>query len=86
MLKQVVRSKCKKSCSNLEYLGEVVSNVPSESEYENWNTYRLRCKLTNPDFVSKVFEEYLVYDAFGIIGSVGGTLGRYLQWLLKYFT
>ena len=59
----------------LEYFGDVVVNVPYESEYENWNIYLLTLKLTNQDFLCKVFEEYLIYDAIGIIGSVGGTLG-----------
>ena len=57
------------------YPGDVVVNVPFKSEYENWNIYLLTLKLTNQDFLCKVFEEYLLYDAIGIIGSVGGTLG-----------
>ena len=75
MMKQEFESKCTKSCSNIEYLGDVVVNVPFKSEYENWNIYLLTLKLTNQDFLCKVFEEYLLYDAIGIIGSVGGTLG-----------
>ena len=75
ILKQEFGSKCTKSCLNLEYFGDVVVNVPYKSEYENWNRYWLILKLTNQDLLCKVFEEYLIYDAFGIIGSVGGTLG-----------
>ena len=78
MLKQEFGSNCTKSCSYLEYVGDVVLNVPYKSEYENWNIYWLQCKLTNQDFLSKVFEEYLIYDAIGIIGSVGGTLGIFI--------
>ena len=81
MLKQEVGFNCKKSCTNLEYLGEVVLNIPyqSDSEHENWNIYWLECKLTNQDFVAKVWEEYLIYDIIGMMGSVGGTLGRYFH-------
>ena len=32
--------------------------------------------LRNEDFASKVYEEYFIYDAMGMIGSVGGTLGK----------
>ena len=79
ILKQDFGSKCTKSCFNLEYFGDVVVNVPYKSEIENWDIYWLSLKLTNQDFLCKVYEEYLIYDAIGIIGSVGGTLGRYLQ-------
>ena len=76
-----VGANCKKSCSNLEYFGERVVNFPyrpkSGSKYENWNVYWLQIELTNQDLLSKVFEEYLIYDNIGMIGSVGGTLGNF---------
>ena len=28
--------------------------------------------------MSKVYEEYLIFDAIGMIGSVGGTLGMFI--------
>ena len=81
MLKQVVKSKCKKSCSNLEYFGEVVFSLPfqSEEDYTNWNAYLFHQKLTNLEFLATVYEEYLIYDTIGMIGSVGGTLGIFLK-------
>ena len=76
MMKQEFGSKCTKSCFNLEYFGDVVINVPYESQYENWDRYWLKLRLTNDDFLCKVFEEYLIYDSIGMIGEIGGTLGK----------
>ena len=45
--------------------------------------YFLWYKLTNQDFESMVYEEYFIYDTVGMIGSVGGTFGDYLYWILK---
>ena len=78
ILKKDLESKCKKSCSMLEYYGHFEINMPFrgyESEYENWNAYFLLYKLKNNNFAAKVYEEYLIYDAIAGIGSVGGTLG-----------
>ena len=79
MFKQDVVSNCKKSCSNLEYFGEKLNDKNIESNKENWNLYFLQYRLVNQDFTAKVYEEYLVYDAIGMIGSVGGTLGMYVN-------
>ena len=77
MQEQETRSKCKKSCFNLEYFGEVGFNLAIPSENETSSTYRFNYALTNQDFAAKVYEEYLIYDAITMIGSVGGTLGIY---------
>ena len=70
MLKQ---SNCKKSCSKKEYFGEAYLNVPIISDVEDRDIYYFKYRLTN--LVSKVYDEYLIYDAIGMVGSVGGTLG-----------
>ena len=58
-----VASNCKKSCSNFEYLGEFVLNMPFNSERgKNWNKYYLLYRLSNQDFESIVHEEYFIYD------------------------
>ena len=75
MMKQEIGSNCKKTCSQQEYFGNVVSNIPVQPRNENWNYYGLVLELTNQDLLSKVYEEYLIYDFIGMIGSVGGTLG-----------
>ena len=70
-------SDCKKSCSNLEYFGEFELNMPYSLDYgKNWNLYHLKYRLTNNDFEAMVYKEYFIYDAIGMIGSVGGTLGK----------
>ena len=77
-----IASDCKKSCSYLEYFGEFVLNVPFSSEKgKNWNMYRFKYVLSNQDFESMVYEEYYIYDTVGMIGSVGGTFGTYLNWI-----
>ena len=77
-----IASNCKKSCSNLEYFGEVVLNMPFYSEKgKNWNMYFLKYRLNNQDFESMVYEEYYIYDTVGMIGSVGGTFGTYYLYL-----
>ena len=80
---------CKKSCTNLEYFGEVTLNMPTSSEKSgNWHMYNLRYKLTNPNFELMVHEEYFIYDAISMIGSVGGTLGIFIFKIiiLKFFS
>ena len=75
ILKQEFGSNCKKSCSNLEYFGEVVRNNGARYPSEYFYRYVFIYTLTNLDFATKVYEEYLIYDFMGMIGSVGGTLG-----------
>ena len=77
ILEKDLGSKCKKSCSTLEYYGEIETSIPyHESKDEIWNIYWIFYRLTNNNFAAKVYEEYFIYDAIGMIGSVGGTLGK----------
>ena len=60
-----IEPKCKKSCSKLEYFGELLLTFPYQSEekgYENWTVYYLQYKSTNVDLVAKLWKEYLIYD------------------------
>ena len=75
MLAKDFGSKCKKSCSKLEYYGEMEGLFQRAVEYGNWNSYKFIYKLINNNFDANVYEEYLIYDTIGMIGSVGGTLG-----------
>ena len=77
MLEHDVGYNCKKSCSSLEYFGEKLYDSDIESVKENWDIYLLEYTLVNLDFAAKVYEEYLIYDEIGMIGSVGGTLGMH---------
>ena len=81
---QNIASDCKKSCSNLEYFGEVVLNRQFSSDRgKHWNMYAFEYRSSNQDFELMVYEEYFIYDTVGMIGSVGGTFGTYLNWLFK---
>ena len=70
-------SNCKRSCSNLEYFGEFEAIVPYKSEKENWNFYQMHYYIDKA-YEMKVYEEYIIIDAIGLIGSVGGTLGLFI--------
>ena len=70
-----LESNCKKSCTKLEYFGEMEIYQNVNSKDNKSNNYRIFYRLTNNNFEAKVYEEYLIYDTIGMIGSVGGTLG-----------
>ena len=76
--KQEITSNCQKSCSILEYFGAIELSKPQQSDRENWNLQEIGYYLTNPDFTLIIHEEYLIYDAIGMIGSVGGTVGMFV--------
>ena len=65
---------CPKSCTVTQYSGKVT--YEGEGYTENHTTV-FYYNLNPPAFVD-VHEEYLVYDLFGSIGSVGGTLGLFM--------
>ena len=85
VVEQKIPSNCKKSCHALEYFGEKATNIQfshipfSQLLNKTVNTYIFSYALTNNEFMSNVFEEYLIYDFIGMIGSVGGTLGKFLS-------
>ena len=67
-----------KTCSKYEYSGTV------QVEYENVNNnlqlyYNkvLIYQFAYPEVLTK-YEEHLIYDLIGMIGSVGGTLGMFI--------
>ena len=48
-----------------------IANKPKK-----WNYYGFSYEFS--EHPGKVFEEYLIYDIMGVIGSVGGTLGMFI--------
>ena len=78
IMEQRIPSNCKKSCSNLRYFGDISGMNPISPLVKKINWYFFSYILTNDEFISNVFEEYLIYDVIGMIGSVGGTLGLLL--------
>ena len=84
ILRQEIVSNCKKSCTNLEYFGEKFFEKHYPSDKEDYDLYFLHYRLINQDFKAKIFEEYLVYDAIGMVGSVGGTLGKFIHIFINF--
>ena len=76
MREQDFGTNCKRSCSNLEYSGDFEGISPQPSEVKGEGFYQFHY-LINKNFPMKVYEEYLIYDSIGMIGSVGGTLGAF---------
>ena len=79
IVEQEIPSNCKKSCLNLRYYGGISAINPisaaSQGKYKGYNWYIFGYILTNNDYTLNSFDEYLIYDGIGLIGSVGGTLG-----------
>ena len=82
-LKQMVKmsdeySKCKKSCSIKEYTGETYLryNFPKTSNEKDEYYFKYRLYDVNS---TMVYDEYLIYDGIGMVGSVGGTLGMFIE-------
>ena len=70
----------------MKYFGEFELNFPYRSEKENWNIYFITYLLSNEDFTLTMFEQYMIYDAIGMIGSVGGTVGMFIKFLDRQLT
>ena len=64
---------CLESCVSREYTGKV--------DYEGTNndlyTFGMTTRFARP-YKMTVFEEYLLYDFNGLVGTVGGTLGLFI--------
>ena len=80
---QEAKDSCPTYCSSLEYTGHPTLKLKSQSKEistENgtdsvngeyvWS-YKMASKV-------QVNEEYVVYDAIGMVGTVGGTLGLFI--------
>ena len=85
--------KCKHSCTILQYSGLEVANRPATYHPELYDFHRFWYIFGNADNKMKSFHEYLIYDAIGMIGSVGGTLGMFIgfsmtgviSWVIEFF-
>ena len=72
------RFNCRRSCSNLEYFGELETSMPYQpSDIGNRSFYQMNY-IINKEMAMKVYEEYIIIDAISMIGSVGGTLGLFI--------
>ena len=74
-------STCQKACTALQYSGDfmaITSVAPVIGVKINESKHELYYEFSNSESKCKVFEEYLIYDTMGMIGSVGGTLGMFI--------
>lgn len=62
-----------KTCNTTEYSGQITIDEERPLEISTYIKYKFSLPLK-----SKVYQEYLVIDIFGLIGSVGGTLGMFI--------
>ena len=67
---------CSKSCSIVQYTGRIDFWGDSESNLDDLS-FTLNLRFA-PPLTSTVYQEYIVYDIFGMIGTVGGTLGIFI--------
>ena len=71
------KHKCPKPCSILEYSGKVDYWEPKYNAGNPNNTMIIYLKFQSPEVLT-IYEEYLIYDFNGMLGSIGGTLGMFI--------
>ena len=59
-----------------QYSGKIISDSTTTFEADNNASY-VKYQFDAPLY-AKVYEEYIIVDAIGMIGSVGGTLGLFI--------
>ena len=78
MDKYVNKYKCPKPCSILEYSGKLDYWAPKYDHYQQYNdTITIHLRFQSPEVIT-IYEEYLIYDFNGMLGSIGGTLGLFV--------
>ena len=89
---QNVNSKCKHSCTILQYSGSVVlwywhstSSKHLHHDLENFTYHEFEYQFGNADNKMNAFHEYLIYDTMGMIGSVGGFMGIFIGFSMTSF-
>lgn len=68
---------CPKSCTIHEYSGEINYRESKTEAKEENNTFSASFRFAAP-FTMTSYQEYLIYDFNGLVGSVGGTLGIFI--------
>ena len=64
--------KCPKHCKLAEYNGELA--IYYDYDNDGWISWEY---IFDNELI-EVYEEYLMYDIIGLIGTVGGTLGLFI--------
>ena len=73
---QIYAANCLKPCSIVQYTGRVDYWEDANSNLET-SSFTFYLRFSQP-LTSTVNQEYIIYDIFGMIGSVGGTLGIFI--------
>ena len=71
---ETFQESCPKYCSVFQYTGRpsIIKEKPEYQQHIKFWAYKFVSKY------AQVNEEYMVYDAIGLIGTVGGTLGLFI--------
>ena len=73
---EVYEVNCPKSCSIIQYLGRI-DLWDYDGSNPNYSSFVVYLRFS-PPLTSTLYEEYVIYDVYGMIGSVGGTLGIFI--------
>ena len=69
-----ILDKCPRACTTFQYSG-TAATIPG---YANNSRIIGLAYWFNSENEMEVFEEYLIYEITGVIGSIGGTLGLFV--------
>ena len=76
-------SNCSKPCTIIQYTGRVDFWDDDNSNIED-SSFTLYLRFSLP-LTSKVNQEYIIFDIFGLIGTVGGTFGIFIGFSCRDF-
>ena len=77
VLGNATNGSCPKSCVIREYGGGIDYVIPKRGSDFPENAFILAYRFAAP-FAMPSYQEYLIYDFNGLVGSVGGTLGIFI--------
>ena len=82
------KGKCPINCTTIEYTGRPTlkqqkSDKDAEVKKEKLHEYQWSFMMASSK--TQVYQEYVVYDAMGLVGNIGGTLGLFLGFSFRDF-
>ena len=66
---------CPKLCKTIQYFAETVASTKLSKLFNPNATFAFGLMFDSSNYMTSVYEEYLIYDTISMIGSIGGTLG-----------
>ena len=76
------KEKCPKNCTTIEYTGRPTLKQQDDDK-EDKKEYQWSFMMASNK--TQVYQEYVVYDAMGLVGNIGGTLGLFLGFSFRDF-